>query len=57
MVLEKSVVLINRLLEPYELRIKLQFVEDYVDDEGELHGLSALFQTIYLLVGEEHGKV
>ena len=34
--LEKSVVLINKLLEPHALRVKTQFIEDYVDeDEGE----------------------
>ena len=30
-----GVKLINKLLEKHELRVKLQFIEDYESDEGE----------------------
>tara|TARA_R110002074_G_scaffold17494_2_gene57592 strand:+ start:609 stop:845 length:237 start_codon:yes stop_codon:yes gene_type:complete len=56
--LEKSVVLINRLLEPYELRVKLQFVEDYVDDEGEFAWVVSIVpDDLPFSRREEHGKV
>ena len=32
---EKGVALINKKLEKHELRVKLQFIEDYESDEGE----------------------
>ena len=32
---EKGVELINKKLEKNELRVKLQFIEDYESDEGE----------------------
>ena len=32
---EKGVSLINKKLEKHELRVKLQFIEDYESDEGE----------------------
>ena len=32
---EESVDLINKLLEKHELRVKIQFIEDFVDDDGE----------------------
>jgi len=31
----KGVALINKKLEKHELRVKLQFIEDYESDEGE----------------------
>ena len=33
---EEGVALINKKLEKHELRVKLQFIEDYESDEGEL---------------------
>ena len=32
---EKGVALINKKLEKHEIRVKLQFIEDYESDEGE----------------------
>tara|TARA_Y100000361_G_scaffold92561_1_gene82590 strand:+ start:301 stop:534 length:234 start_codon:yes stop_codon:yes gene_type:complete len=32
---EEGVALINKKLEKHELRVKLQFIEDYESDEGE----------------------
>ena len=32
---EKGIALINKKLEKHELRVKLQFIEDYESDEGE----------------------
>ena len=32
---EKGISLINKKLEKHELRVKLQFIEDYESDEGE----------------------
>tara|TARA_R100000655_G_scaffold14671_2_gene33027 strand:- start:104 stop:421 length:318 start_codon:yes stop_codon:yes gene_type:complete len=32
---EQGVALINKELEKHELKVKLQFIEDYVSDEGE----------------------
>tara|TARA_R110000782_G_scaffold198619_1_gene287627 strand:- start:513 stop:719 length:207 start_codon:yes stop_codon:yes gene_type:complete len=32
---EEGVALINNILEKHELRVKLQFIEDYESDEGE----------------------
>ena len=32
---EKGVAIINKRLKKHELRVKLQFIEDYESDEGE----------------------
>ena len=32
---EEGLALINKKLEKHELRVKLQFIEDYESDEGE----------------------
>ena len=32
---EEGVAIINKKLEKHELRVKLQFIEDYESDEGE----------------------
>jgi|TARA_R110002072_G_scaffold44744_2_gene124825 hypothetical protein len=33
--LEKTIALINELIEQFDLRIKAQFIEDYTEDEGK----------------------